>query len=61
MATRERRRGTKVDLDADRVEFNDGASISDLMGNMLKIGPVVFDAPAQVFPAELQLGRKWNA
>ena len=52
---------TKVDFDADRVEINDGQSICDLMGNMLKIGPVVFDVPAQVFPAELQVGRKWTA
>ncbi len=57
----DRLRVTKVDPDGDRVEFNDGVSVSDLMGNMLKIGPVVFDAPAQVFPAELQLGRKWTA
>jgi hypothetical protein len=57
----DRIRITKVDADADRVEINDGASVSDLMGNMLKIGVVVFDAPAQVFPAELQLGRKWTA
>ena len=53
----DRLRITKVDLDADRVELNDGASISDLMGNMLKIGPVVFDAPAQVSP-EPQLGQE---
>jgi hypothetical protein len=57
----DRLRITKVDPDGDRVEINDGASVSDLMGNMLKIGPVVFDAPAQVFPAELQLGKKWTA
>jgi len=57
----DRIRITKVDIDADRVEINDGASVSDLMGNMLKIGVVVFEAPAQVFPAELQLGRKWTA
>jgi Caspase domain len=57
----DRIRITKVDLDGDRVELNDGTSVSDLMGNMLKIGAVVFDAPAQVFPAELQLGKKWTA
>jgi hypothetical protein len=57
----DRLRITKVDPDGDRVEINDGSSVSDLMGNMLKIGPVVFDAPAQVFPAELQLGKKWTA
>src|SRR5262245_12272706 len=57
----DRQRITKVDLDADRVEINGGASVADLMGNFVKIGQVVFDAPAQVFPAELQLGRKWTA
>lgn len=57
----DRLRITKVDVDGDRVEINDGASVADLMGNFVKIGPVVFDAPAQVFPAELQLGRKWTA
>ena len=57
----DRLRITKVDLDGDRVEINDGASVADLMGNFVKIGAVVFDAPAQVFPAELQLGRKWTA
>lgn len=57
----DRLRITKVDVEGDRVEINDGASVSDLMGNSVKIGPVVFDAPAQVFPAELQLGRKWTA
>ena len=40
----DRIRITKVDLDGDRVEINDGSSVSDLMGNMLKIGRVVFDA-----------------
>ncbi len=57
----DRLRITKVDLEGDRVEINGGHSISDLMGNMLKIGPVLFDIPAQVFPAELQLGKKWMA
>ena len=50
-----------MDVDGDRVEINDGGSVADLMGNFVKIGQVVFDAPAQVFPAELQLGRKWTA
>ena len=57
----DRLRVTKVDVDADRVEINNGGSVADLMGNFIKIGQVVFDAPAQVFPAELQLGRKWTA
>jgi hypothetical protein len=57
----DRIRITKVDVEGDRVEINDGAGVADLMGNMIKIGAVVFEAPAQVFPAELQLGRKWTA
>ncbi len=53
-------RVTKVDLTADRVEFNDGAGISDLMGNGIKTGPREYDAPVQNYPAELQIGKKWT-
>ena len=41
----DRIRITKVDPEGDRVEINGGHSISDRMGNMLKIGPVVFEIP----------------
>lgn len=54
-------RVTRVDPDADRVEFNRGRWIVDLMGNLLKRGPVVHDVPTQFIPAELQVGRKWRA
>ena len=55
-------RVTRVDYDADRVEFDNGSTfIVDLMGNPLKSGPREFDYPIQLFPAELQLGKKWTA
>jgi hypothetical protein len=52
---------TRVDHDQDRVEFNDGMLIVDLMGNLIKNGPVRFDTPVQSVPAELQVGKKWTA
>jgi uncharacterized caspase-like protein len=55
------RRVTKVDHEEDRVEFNGGVFVTDLMGNPIKNGPVQFDTPVQWTPAELQLGRKWTA
>jgi hypothetical protein len=50
-----------VDYDEDRVEFNYGSFVTDLMGNPIKNGPVQFDTPVQWTPAEFQLGRKWTA
>jgi uncharacterized caspase-like protein len=55
------RRVTKVDHEEDRVEFNGGVFVTDLMGNPIKNGPISFDTPVQWTPAELQLGRKWTA
>jgi hypothetical protein len=52
---------TRVDYDEDRVEFNDGMLIVDLMGNLIKNGPVLFDSPVQWTPAEFQVGKKWTA
>ncbi len=54
-------RVTRVDYGEDRVEYNDGAVITDLMGNFIKAGPVVFDTPVQWTPAEFQVGKKWAA
>jgi hypothetical protein len=54
-------RVTRVDLDEDRVEYNDGMLVADLMGNPIKNGPVQFDNPVQFVPAELQVGKKWTA
>ncbi|MBI2745032.1 MAG: caspase family protein [Burkholderiales bacterium] len=50
---------TKVDRGADRVEMDNGAIVTDLMGNAVKFGPVEYDAPIQNYPAELQIGKKW--
>ena len=54
-------RVTGVNYDQDRVEFNNGNSITDLMGNTIKNGAVEFDTPVQFIPAEFQLGKKWTA
>jgi len=54
-------RVTRVDYDEDRVEYNNGQVVSDLMGNAIKIGPVQYDTPVQWTPAEFQIGRKWTA
>ena len=54
-------RVTRVDYDEDRVEYNNGRSITDLMGNFIKNGEVEFDTPVQFIPAELQIGKKWTA
>ena len=54
-------RVTRVDFDEDRVEFNNGNTITDLMGNPIKNGEVEFDSPVQFIPAEFQIGKKWTA
>lgn len=54
-------RVTRVNADRDWVEFNDGAAISDLMGNFLKNGAMEFSTPVLWAPAEFQIGRKWSS
>ncbi|MES2947528.1 MAG: caspase family protein [Pseudomonadota bacterium] len=59
-------RVTKVDYEADRVEFNDGKIVTDLLGNPIKgyeVGEDVmrYDPPLQTTPFELQIGKKWTA
>ncbi len=54
-------RVTSVDYENDRVIFNDGLLIADLMGNGIKTGPITFDTPVQFVPAEFQVGKKWTA
>lgn len=54
-------RVTRIDLEANRVELNDGKFVSDLMGNSIKAGTIEFDTPLQFVPAEFQIGRKWTA
>ncbi len=57
----QKRRVTLVDVAGDRVEINEGKRIVDLMGNPVSGGDKVFDYPIQIFPAELQIGKKWRA
>jgi hypothetical protein len=59
---RYRVRITRVDLEADRVEGNDGRWVWDSMGNVI-VSPHggVNDVPAQLAPAEIQIGKKWTA
>lgn len=53
-------RVTRVDEDSDRIELNDGSYIWDTMGNRLKEpGRGASDAPRQVTPGELYVGKKW--
>lgn len=52
---------TKIDFEADRVEYNMGGNITDLMGNIIKSGKALFSTPIQYSPAELQVGKKWTA
>lgn len=54
-------RVTRVDYEQDRVEFNNGHTITDLMGNSIKNGVVEFDTPVQFIPSEFQIGKKWTA
>ena len=54
-------RVTRVSYDEDLVEFNQGYVIVDLMGNLIKAGPFVFEAPRQWSPMEFQVGKKWTA
>ncbi|RAR49167.1 caspase domain-containing protein [Paraburkholderia unamae] len=59
---RYRVRITKVDLDADRVEGNDGRWVWDSMGNVIASPHGgVNDVPAQLAPTEIQIGKQWTA
>ncbi|MEK6664655.1 MAG: caspase family protein [Pseudomonadota bacterium] len=52
---------TRVDVAADRVEYNMGGHITDLMGNILKSFKIEYAVPVQFYPAEIQVGKKWAA
>ena len=52
---------TRVDPDADRVEFGGGIIVSDLMGNTLRNHDVELAEPMQEVPVEIQLGKRWRA
>ena len=51
---------TKVDLDADRVELNDGFIVLDSMGNPLVWDGATYGPRFQAVPSEVQLGRRWT-
>ena len=51
---------SQVDIEADRVLFNDGEYISDLMGNITRNQRGVFSTPRQFYPADLFVGKKWQ-
>jgi len=51
---------TKVDLDADRIEINDGFIVLDSMGNPLVWDRATYDPRFQTVPSEVQLGRRWT-
>lgn len=53
-------RVTGLDPAADRVEFNDGESLSDLMGNTLANARGTLSTPRQFYPSEFILGRRWT-
>ena len=54
-------RVTAVDVESDRVEYNGGSVITDLLGNPIRTPRVEFDVPVQMNPAELQVGHRWQA
>jgi len=54
-------RVTRVDFDLDRVEFNNGRGVTDLMGNTVKDDQIEFPVPRQWNPAEVYVGKKWAA
>jgi hypothetical protein len=54
-------RVTAVDTAADRVEFNGGEYLSDLMGNTLANPRGALSTPRQFYPAEFVLGRRWTS
>ena len=51
---------TALDLDRDRVEYNNGEYVSDLMGNTVANPRGGFSTPRQFYPAELFVGKKWR-
>jgi hypothetical protein len=53
-------RVTSVDLENERVEFNDGEYSSDLMGNITRNLRGNLDQPRQFYPAELYIGKRWK-
>ncbi len=53
---------SRVDLAAGRVEVNNAVVVWDLLGNPLQTGRnQKFDVPAQYYPGELFVGKKWQS
>lgn len=51
---------TRVDLSAERLEYNGGEFESDLMGNITTNLRGSFSTPRQFYPAELVVGKRWS-
>lgn len=51
---------TAVDVDTDKVEYNNGEYLSDTMGNTIANPRGGFNTPRQFYPAELFVGKKWR-
>lgn len=51
---------TALDVRADRVEFNDGEYVADLMGNTVSNPRGSLSTPRQFYPAEFLLGKRWQ-
>jgi hypothetical protein len=49
----------KVDLEADRVEFEDGG-LTDLMSNPIRFRGIDFEPAWLLYPSELQVGKQWS-
>lgn len=51
---------TAIDVDGDRVEYNNAEYVSDTMGNTVANPRGGFSTPRQFYPAELFVGKKWR-
>ena len=51
---------TAVDVNADRVEYNNGEYATDTMGNTIVNPRGGFSTPRQFYPAELYVGKRWQ-
>ncbi len=51
---------TRVDMPADRLEYNGGEFESDLMGNITSNQRGSLSTPRQFYPAELVVGKRWS-
>lgn len=51
---------TEVNEGADRVVFNEGEYVSDLMGNIVTNLRGTLNTPRQFYPADLFVGKKWK-